>query len=288
MKGAINIVMFCMGLLVLSACQSISITEKHFLYPDDSITQEQLDSWGRQQQLEFIAIDAADGTELKGALITQPNARFTLLYFGGNQFRLESQGGELAKIMSQFENNLLIMDHRGYGMSQGAASIRTLQTDAVDIYDYVKSEPSLGELPVIVHGLSLGSMIAGRLAHQRPIDGLVLEGSTTTAQGLVDAQVPWYAAPFIELNISDELAGIDNLANIENYSGDLLIMVGENDQTTPVSLSETLYQHATTASKQLFVVEGKGHGNAIKSEAFSATYEAFVRGVLLAKTSEAL
>lgn len=288
MKHVGNIIMFCMGLLLLSACQTISITEKHFLYPDDSITQDQVDSWGRQQQLEFIVIAAADGTELKGALITQVNARSTLIYFGGNQFRLESQGGELAKILSQFGNNLLIMDHRGYGMSQGSPTISALQTDAVDIYDYVKSDPNLGELPVIIHGLSLGSMIAGRLAHQRPIDGLVLEGSTTTAQGLIDAQVPWYAAPFIELSISEKLANVDNLANIENYTGQLLIMVGENDQTTPVSLSESLYKQATTASKQLVVVEGKGHGNAIKSEDFSAMYKAFVQSVILAKASEEL
>lgn len=288
MKHTANLVMFCVGLILLPACQSISITEKHFLYPDDSITQEAIDTWERQQTLEFIKLKATDGTELSGALISQPNARFTLIYFGGNQFRLESQGGELAKILSQFENNLLIMDHRGYGMSMGLPSISALQTDAVDIYDYVDSQPNLAELPIIVHGLSLGSVIAGSLAKQRPVSGLVLEGSTTTAKEMIDARVPWYAAPFIDLTISEELASVDNLANIEHYTGELLIMVGENDKTTPVSLSESLYQHAVTNTKQLFVVEGKGHGNAIKSEFFSTKYQTFVKGVLLAAESEVL
>ncbi|MCL1049650.1 lysophospholipase [Shewanella abyssi] len=288
MERAAKYVTLFLGLLMLSACQSISVTEEHFLYPDDSISQADVDTWGRQQALEFISISATDGTRLKGALITQPNARFTLIYFGGNQFRFESQGGALAKILSQFDNNLLIMDHRGYGMSEGIPSISALQTDASDIYDYVKSAPSLAKLPVIAHGISLGSMIAGSLADQRPVDGLVLEGSTTTAKAMIDAQVPWYAMPFIELDISDELAKIDNLANIESYSGELLVMVGENDRTTPVSLSKTLYESAATPNKQLFIAPGKGHGNAIKSELFSVHYKAFIEKVLLADKAETL
>ncbi|MCL1088395.1 lysophospholipase [Shewanella profunda] len=274
--------LICGFILVASitACQSINVTESHFLNPDKAITQSLLDKSGRQLQLSQIHIKASDGIQLGGVLITQKNAKFTLIYFGGNEFRINTNGADVATTLSQFDNNLLIVDHRGYGMSQGSPNIETLKQDAESVYDFVKSQPELSQLPIIVHGLSLGSMIAGNLSNQRPLDGLVLEGSLTTVKDMIDKQIPWYATPFIDFQLNDKLANINNLVCVANYTEPLLVIVGENDNTTPKALSEALFAQSKSTNKQLYIVPNKGHGNAMLSPDFSKHYQAFIHSIL--------
>ena len=92
-----------------------------------------------------------------------------------------------------------MMDHRGYGLSSGVPSVANLQADALQVFDYVKSRSDLNTLPVVIHGHSLGSMIAGYLASQRNVDALVLEGSVTNVEQMTAARIPWFAKPFVSV-----------------------------------------------------------------------------------------
>jgi uncharacterized protein len=269
--------------MLLTACQTVTVKEKHFLLPDKPITQAWLDTQGQGQLLERILIPTEDGLQLGGTLITRPDAKLTILYFGGNDFRVNVQGAEIAEDLGVFDNNLLIVDHRGYGMSQGAPSVDILQRDAVTVFDYAKSHPQLGQLPILVHGLSLGSMIAGALSNSRPIDGLVLEGSTTNVEDMINQQIPWFAAPFIRLNLDESVKNISNLDRLNAYRGPLLILVGENDDQTPLALSETLFKQAKSANKRLLVVPDKKHGNATSGANFVPAYRKFIASVLADK-----
>jgi len=269
-----------LGISFITGCQTITVSQKQFLIPDRPITQSLLDTAKRQQQLEKIEFTTHDGVTLVGALIKTPNAKFTLLYFGGNMFRIENQGADIVKDLGVFENNLVIFDHRGYGLSQGVPNIDNMRLDANAIFDFIKSHPPTKDLPVIVHGLSLGSMVAGSLSNDRKIDGLVLEGSTTNPEAMIYTQIPWFARPFIELKFDKALDQIDNTERLNRYTNPLLILVGENDQQTPLLLSESLFEQAQSNNKTLLVMPGKGHGNATNHKSFMAQYQQFINQVL--------
>ncbi|RYV04129.1 alpha/beta hydrolase [Shewanella sp. OPT22] len=270
-------------LFLLGGCQSVKLSEKHYLLPDKPITQKALDSKGFNQKLTYLTLQASDGNQLGGIAVIQPNAKFTTLYFGGNQTRIKQVGDTLVKHLSGFDNNLVAFDHRGYGLSHGEPTIEKLKSDAQAVFDFIKAQPDLNNLPIVVHGLSLGSMIAADLAQNRDIDGLVLEGSTTTVNDMLDEVIPVLVKPFIDVEIGSNLTAIDNSKILAKNTKPLLIVVGEKDYVTPIELSKKLYQVSISDKKSLLIVDDKKHGNATDSQQFKTAFMAFTETLLTDK-----
>ncbi len=268
-----------LSITMLTGCQSIKLTEKHFLLPDKPITQNLLDENKLGQTIKRVSV-TADNATLGGIIVLQPNAKFTTLYFGGNATRIQQQGEPIVKHLTGFNNNLVVFDHRGYGLSNGKPSIDNLKTDAQLIFDFVQAQPELSDLPIIVHGLSLGSMIAADLANNRAVDGLVLEGSATTVNDWLDASIPLFVKPFIDIQLDSKLTKIDNIKLVEQYNNPLLIVIGEDDNQTPVNLSEKLYVASKSEDKKLIIIPEKRHGNATDSEMFKAAFTDFYKRII--------
>ena len=130
---------------------------------------------------------APDGVRLSAVLLRQPNARGTILYFGGNGFTIGQYGGYVAAVFAPLGVDVLIVDHRGYGRSEGMPTQANLEADGVVAFDYLSGTMGVAPSRIIVHGQSLGSFIAGHVAAERPAAGVVLESSATTAEDWVNA-----------------------------------------------------------------------------------------------------
>lgn len=259
-----------------TACTTISVKESHFLNPDQKIQVTELNKIEPTATVENITINGFDDVTLSGTLIKVDNAQATVIYFGGNQFRVSVAGGEPAKHILPMRVNILMIDHRGYGNSEGMPTVENLKRDGLSVYDYVATRTDLISAPIILHGHSLGSMIAAYVAGERPADALVLEGSITNVQQMTSQRIPWFVKPFVELNFSDELARIDNLKVVESFTAPLLIITGEDDTQTPPVLAEALYHHALSKQKQLYIVKGKHHGNALTGDKLQLHYQRLV------------
>jgi len=229
------------------------------------------DGW----QLSNHGIPLQDGTELYLALFRRPDADALLVYFGGNHFTISQHHAALLRIYHAANVDVLVADHRGYGGSTGTASLAALMADALRVHDFARSLPQYAGRPLLVHGQSLGSFMAGEVARHRPLDGLVLESSATTAeewvQGFVDA------SPFVRRGVvQGELQGRGNLALMADLDTPLLIVVGERDRTTRSTMSQRLFEAAQLPpdSKELLIVPGAGHNDAARHPAFA---EAFAR-----------
>ncbi|KPH64570.1 alpha/beta hydrolase [Pseudoalteromonas porphyrae] len=269
------IIKISLTLLLFSqaACTTISLKESHFIKPDKRIQLSDLKAINRSAKTQLITIASQDGIQLRGTLITIDNAKATILYFGGNQFRVNIAGGEPATALLPLQTNILMIDHRGYGLSDGKPTIDNLKQDALTVFDFAKQHSELVNAPIIVHGHSLGSMIASYVASQRSVAALVLEGSVTNVEQMTQSRIPWYAKPFIELNYSPELRKIDNLKVMEQYTAPLLIITGEKDTQTPSSLAKDLYAHSASKHKQLYIAQGKHHGDALDGAELKKHYE---------------
>jgi fermentation-respiration switch protein FrsA (DUF1100 family) len=174
----------------------------------------------------------------------------------------------------------LIVDHRGYGASTGTASIDGMLGDAVPIYDYARALPAYRNKPIIVHGHSLGSFMAGEIARQRKLDGLVLESSATTAEDWVQEFADTYALVRSGV-VDDDLKGKGNLSVMATLDEPVLFVVGEKDTTTRSEMSSKLYAAANVPAdqKELLIVPKAGHIDAALGDDYAA---AFAR--LLART----
>ena len=124
----------------------------------------------RSERFELMA---ADGTYLRGWLVRGPSPGPwpLVIYFGGN-------AEEISWLLPEFSRvpacATLLVNYRGYGLSDGLPSEAALFNDALEVYDKIVQRPDVDARRVMVMGRSLGTGVAIYLASQRPIAGAVL------------------------------------------------------------------------------------------------------------------
>lgn len=232
-------------------------------------------------QIRSFDMPRPSSVTLYTALFTRPNSTALVLYFGGNGFVIS---GHHQHVLDAYKNqpvDVLMVDHRGYGGSTGVASLKDLMEDAIPVYDYARGLVEYQGKPVIVHGQSLGSFMAGEVAKERRLDALVLESSATTAddwiQGFVDNSV------FVRRGVvQGNLKGMGNLEVMATLDEPALFVVGEKDATTRSQMSVKLFSAANIPAdqKELLIVPNAGHNNASRSDLYT---EAFTRLLALAR-----
>lgn len=284
MRSKWNLLLIALMSTCLTACVSMQVDEANFIHPDSKSGYKVVHRFddaalqrvtpGAVLQEQLISIDK--GLELHGLSVRQSGTTTTVLYFGGNMYHLDDGAPYLVKAITSCGANLISFDYRGYGRSSGKPSVSNMQEDALRIYDAVREQVS-GKL--IVHGQSLGSFIAGYVAQQRKLDGLVLESTATNAYDWAVANTPWYAKPFIDIELSPALQNIDNAKAVSDYRGHGLVLVGDRDKVTPMGLGQKVYQSIPSANKRMFVSTGGDHNGLLQRPDIMDAYCTFVKSV---------
>lgn len=277
-RRVLLLVLLPLGIL-LNGCLTFQVSEENFIRPTPGLSKSVVtDSLGASYSLRHMRIPVDDAT-LQAALIRHSEATRTVLYFGGNRFRMCNDGLETARALTAPGHvNLLLVNHRGYGKSTGVPTLTRLKDDALAVHGYVTD--TLGTAPenLVVHGMSLGSILAGHVAAQRKTAGLVLESSATTVEEWARSAIPWYGRPFVRLDVADHLQGEGNRHTVQHLDEPLLLLVGADDQQTKPVLSRRLYEAAALPErkKELYVLDGSGHGDVIQHAQFARIYEQFL------------
>ncbi|HEX8263663.1 MAG TPA: alpha/beta hydrolase [Allosphingosinicella sp.] len=223
-------------------------------------------------------LPAPDGANLYAVHLRQPGAGATILYFGGNGYTIGRFGAWTASVFAPLGVDLIIVDHRGYGLSEGKPSASAMEDDALAAFDHARRLVGPAGR-IVVHGHSLGSFIAGHVAANRAVAGVVLESSATTTEDWVKTGTPGIAKPFIrKVEIDPTLRGRGNLSVVPRIDEPLLLLVGAKDGTTPPSLSQRLYAASPLPEgrKTLTVVAGAGHADVMTKPAAAGAYRAFL------------
>jgi len=268
-----RIPVLAMWCCVLSGCAQVRVTERHFIRPDaaGAVIEKRLAGAATD-----LAVAGTDGATLNGVLLAQPGARSTVLYFGGNMFHLDRHGDELLPVLSQCGTNVAVFDYRGYGRSTGKPTVENMKADALALFDALNARfPGR----VIVHGQSLGSFMAAHVAQARPVLATVLETTATTAQELVESNIPWYAGPFVRIEMDASLRQVDNRSAAAGFRSPALVIVAGQDRMTPPRLGKKVFDAIPRADKQLLLLEKATHNGALRSGDAGAAYCKFVRGV---------
>ena len=273
----ISVILLTAATLTLSAC-AVRIGEENLLRPvaGGPLQKDALAAFQSPYDVARDEIRAADGTRLHAVYLTQPGARATILYFGGNGYTAGTFGAKTAGIFAPLGVNLMIVDHRGYGLSQGKPGLAALMSDGLAAFDHIAARGDAG--PIIVHGQSLGSFIAGHVAAHRPAAGVVLESSVTTAEAWLKARARNMP---VKVTLAETLRGQGNLRNMASIDEPLLILAGLEDKSTPPQLSKDLYDasHLPVGRKTLILVEGAGHNDVLLKPAAMEAYQDFLRTI---------
>lgn len=269
--------------IVLSGC-AIDVSPRSFIH--QAHEKQPIDTTGLHAAADkdeitigitSVELTNAQGLALKGLAVTYPDPVANIVFYGGNGMSISKANSYIHRL-GMLPANILWIDYQGMGASERAekVTLENFKKDALQVYDYA-SDVFPTNLPTLVHGLSMGSLLAPYVANKRKVDGMVLEGAINGVPELVNNMVPAWSKPFTRIDLSPEMARVDNSVFIEQYKGPLLMIVGEKDETTPVYFSQRLYEVSPSDKKFLFVVPGANHRSTIKSDQTISKYRDFIK-----------
>lgn len=274
-------------IVALSACYTVRVQESQFLDPRPAHLPDSVKAssyWPAPYRLEEGTFPFGDSARLYRVMLVRPGAELAVVYFGGSNFQI-GQDYRRFSPLAELGVHVFVADYPGYGESGGTASIESFQQAALAVYDEALARTGVAASQLIVHGHSLGSMLAMYVASQRTVGAVVLEGPATNAGEWARTFTPWYARPFVRYDIPESLLRHDNLERVRHLRVPLLILAGEADRDTKPVMARRLYQNAGmhAAEKTLVVLSGTDHLILRRDPRAVEAYRSFVTLLAAAK-----
>jgi pimeloyl-ACP methyl ester carboxylesterase len=254
-----------LGLLVLGyagVCALLYFAQEWLLFfpqPTDPSAARRLEQW---QQ----SIAVSDAT-LTGWVIPAKNPLDAplLFYFGGNA---EDISGTAFDLSAELDANVVLMNYRGYGGSEGAPSEAALFSDALAVYDSLAHSMTHNGR-VVAFGRSLGSGVAVYLAAQRQIDALVLVTPYDSVRAVARRRFSWLPVSMLIRH------PFDSSALAPDLDVPALIVIAGQDRVIPPAHARKLSQVWGGAVEEV-LIDDAAH-NSVHAD---ADYWPLIRGFL--------
>ncbi len=208
--------------------------------------------------IQVVRIDTQDGERLVGWWRPAEGDNPTILFFNGNAAGLAVQKGRWRRIADRGVGFLAI-GYRGYDGSTGRPTETGLHRDAEAAYDWLGRR--VGPDRIVIHGFSLGSGVAVRLASQRPARAVILEAPYTSTADVAAKAYPW--AP-VRLLMLDQYRSRDIIGEVEEP---VLIIHGDADEVIPFEQGWALYRMARPP-KAFVRMAGSNHSTLTRDGAY--------------------
>nr|WP_144276997.1 alpha/beta hydrolase [Pseudomonas resinovorans] len=234
-----------LAVLFLQGCSSL------LFYPDTYVpfTPE-------KAKLEYrdISLVAADGTHLHAWwLPAKPGVEVkgTVLHLHGNGGNVATHLGGSWWLPAQ-GYQVLLLDYRGYGHSEGSPSLPALYQDIDAAFAWLDQAPEVQGKPVVLLGQSIGGALAVHYLAERPerrarLKALVLDGVPASYRevarySLGNVWLTWPLQVPLSWLIPDGESAIRGIGALEGLP--MLIYHSIDDPVVPLSNGVRLYQAA--------------------------------------------
>jgi uncharacterized protein len=222
-------------------------------------------------EAEAVSINVDPGVTLRGWLVPGAGAspHPLLIYFGGN----EDEVSWMLDKHAQFPGwSLLLVNYRGYGLSNGEPSEAALLTDDVKLFDWVAARVNVDRHRIVAMGRSLGTGVAVHLASQRPLAGVIL--ITPYDSMVAVAQVHYPLLP-VGLLLRHRF---DSLSRARGIDIPMLALVAEEDEVIPPIHAQSL--QAAWAGPTLWqLIADADHASISRSPVFWQRIRDFLDGL---------
>ncbi len=218
-------------------------------------------------QFEDIFFTSKDGTKLHGWYCPCDKPRGIVLLAHGNAGNVSSRASWLRYLQNQAKLSVLIFDYRGYGRSEGVATVEGVLEDGqaarVKLCELAKVESD----QLILMGESLGGAIAIELAAEISPRGLVIQSTFSSLRDVADVHYP-------KLSWLVPAAKLNSVERIAKYHGPMLQSHGSLDRTIPFDLGQKLFL-AANEPKQFAEIKLADHNDWI-TDAYKRHLDEFI------------
>jgi alpha-beta hydrolase superfamily lysophospholipase len=230
-------------LITLSGC------ERFLFYP--------MKPWARTPaqlgiEYEDVEIVTADGTRLSAWwLDARGEVQGTVVFFHGNAENISTHLGSVYWLPER-GYQVLMVDYRGYGSSQGRPGLPEVFEDIKATLEKAYGDPRVAGKPIFMLGQSLGAAMSGYVvatnpALNKPLDAVVLDAAFASYPQITRevASRHWLTWSFqypASWTMPRKYNLVDHIAQISPTP--VLIIHGTQDQIIPFTNGEILFSAA--------------------------------------------
>lgn len=201
---------------------------------------------------EELFIKTHDNKKVNALYFKKQDTRGVILYFHGNAGSLASWGWIAADFQS-FPYDLMIMDYRTYGKSDGPLTEENLYKDAEACYQFIRQR--YPEDQIAIYGRSIGTAIAVDLASKTNPARLILESPFCNLPQLARHHFP--VLPYALLT----RYRFDSCEKAEQIKCPVYILHGTNDNIIPIKFGEKFAGLLPSWQVKFTPVEQAGHND---------------------------
>ena len=219
---------------------------------------------------------AADGTALNAWFLPArikdgEKAKATVLFLHGNAENISTHFRNVAWLPAE-GFNVLALDYRGYGASDGEPSLAGMQLDIDAAMRSLLVHKDVDPDKIIIFGQSLGGSLAiyyvAHSAYRANIRAVVIDSAFFDYRQIVKEKLagffltwPFQWLPW--LTMDDDYSPANAVASISPLP--LLLIHGDQDVVVPTHNSQQLFERAKEP-KELWIVPGAGHTQSLNNE----------------------
>ena len=210
-------------------------------------------------------ITTEDNININVLLIKRPENEYkfcpTIIYFHGNAGNIGHRLQNCYEIYHEICCNILLVEYRGYGLSEGQPSESGFYSDASAALDYLIGRPDIDSTKIIVFGRSLGGAVAIELAksgkQRERISALIIENTFTSipeiSRTLFNCRLIRHVPNWFYKN---QFSSVSKMSSITVPT---LFISGLSDELIPSSMMTTLYMLCSSVNKQLHRLDSGTH-----------------------------
>jgi pimeloyl-ACP methyl ester carboxylesterase len=220
-------------------------------------------------QVREITIPIEKKGSLHGWLIQKDMENLpTLFYFGGNA---EEVSLNMEDFVQKIDANVVMVNYRGFGQSDGAPDEGSLKSDALAIFDAMAKRYKITPDNAVAWGRSIGSSMACFLAFERGLGRLIL---TCPFDSIVSVAAHYYPGWLVGMVLKDKHQTIDFSSKIISTT---LVLASKADEVIPPENTLKLYE-SLNCPKELVYIDGAGHNTISEFDGYYGAVNRFLRG----------
>jgi fermentation-respiration switch protein FrsA (DUF1100 family) len=268
--------------LVLLAALAASGCTGAFFHPQRTLVQTP-DRVG--VRYESLSLRAADGVELVAWFMpASRKADATLLFLHGNAENISTHFMNVAWMPAE-GFNVLALDYRGYGGSEGKPSLPGMQLDIDAALAVLLARPDVDARRIVLFGQSLGGALAihygARGARRGALRAVIADSAfadyrAIASEKLAASVLTWPFQWLPALVVDNDYSPLVSVGAVSPLP--LLLIHGEADAIVPPHHAQRLAE-AAGPPKELWLLPGVGHIESVRDPALRQRLSDYVRRV---------
>lgn len=202
---------------------------------------------------EDVFFTTPDGTNLHGWYCAVDTPKAVVLFAHGNAGNLAHRAWLLRFLTEEMKVSVMIFDYRGYGRSDGVATVAGVLEDARAAREHLAQKAAVESSEIVLMGRSLGGAVMVQLASEQAPRALVLESTFSSLRDVAESLAPNLAWIVPQ-------GKLDSAASIRLYAGPLLQSHGDKDRTIPFVSGQKLFD-AAPGAKEFVIIPGGDHND---------------------------